>query len=111
MDEEVDFFVRHLVDDKLSEENASKLKEQAKTMGYNSGAMLFGGGKDVFVYALDAGEAKIVKNVARSIGFLEIETALSKLKKRKLSESSSYTRIKVKAFLCGEASNKKLLSD
>jgi hypothetical protein len=40
--------------------------------------MLFGG-KDVLVRVPDAGVAKIVKNVARSIGFHEIEATLSKL--------------------------------
>jgi hypothetical protein len=67
-------------------------------MGYNSGAMLFGRRKDVLAYVPDAREAKIVKNVARSIVFPEIETTLSKLKKRKLSQILAYTSIKVKPF-------------
>jgi hypothetical protein len=50
--------------------------------------MIFCGGKYVLVCVSKAREAKIVKNVARSVGFLEIETMLSKLKKQKLSQSS-----------------------
>lgn len=50
--------------------------------------MIFSGGKYVLVCVSDAREAKVVKNVARSVGFLEIETVLSKLKKQKLSQSS-----------------------
>jgi hypothetical protein len=98
MDEEIDFFVRHIAGGDLNEEDASKRKEQAKAIGYNSRAMIFGGGKDVLVCIPKAREAKIVKNVARSIGFLEIEMTLSKLRKRKLSQSFTYTNIKVKTF-------------
>lgn len=94
MDEEIDFFVRHIAGGVLNEEDASKRKEQAKAIGYNSRAMIFGGGKDVLVCIPKAREAKIVKNVARSIGFLEIEMTLSKLRKRKLSQSFTYTNIK-----------------
>jgi hypothetical protein len=36
-DEEHGFFVRHLADGELSEENASGLKEQAEALGYSSG--------------------------------------------------------------------------
>jgi hypothetical protein len=42
--------------------------------------MVFGGREDILAYVSNAGEAKIVKNVARSIRFPEIETTHSKLK-------------------------------
>lgn len=99
MDEEFDFFVRHLAGGDLNKEDASKLKERAKAIGYNSRAMIFGGGKDVLVCIPEAREAKIVKNVAQSVGFPEIEMTLSKLRKQKLSQSFTYTNIKVKTFL------------
>jgi hypothetical protein len=41
---EIDFFMRHIARGQLSEENASKLKEQAKALGYSPGTMVFGGG-------------------------------------------------------------------
>jgi hypothetical protein len=43
----------------------------------------------------DADESKIVRNITRSSGFLEIEDWLSKVKKRKLSHIMAYTSIKV----------------
>lgn len=110
MDGEVDFFIRHLSSDELSGENALKLEEQAKVMGYSSGAMLFGG-KYVLFCLPDAGEAKIVKNVARSIRFPEIGATLSKLKKRKLSKSLAYISIKVKFFCLPCSFEEKTMSD
>lgn len=69
----------------LSEENASKLKKQAETMGYSPRTMLFGGWEDSLAYVPNAGEGRVVRNIAWSIGFLEIEASLSQLKKWKLS--------------------------
>lgn len=85
--------------DELSEEKASKLEEQTEAMCYSSWAMLFGGVDNVLLCVPDAGKAKIVKNVTRSIRFSEIEAQLSKLKKWKLSQRLAYTSIKVKPFL------------
>jgi hypothetical protein len=65
----LDFYVRYLADDNLSEEVASKLKEQDEALGYTSGATIFGGGKVVLVCVPDAGEASVVKNGVRSVGF------------------------------------------
>lgn len=73
LDKEVDFNIRYLAGSDLSEEAASKLKEQAEALGYTSGATIFGGGKYVLVCVPDAGEASVVKNVVRSVGLLEIE--------------------------------------
>jgi hypothetical protein len=67
-------------------------------MGYSPRTMIFGGGEDILACVPNAGEARIVRNIARSIGFLEIERASSKLKKWKLSQSLTYTSIKVKSF-------------
>lgn len=72
---EIDFFMWHIARGALSEENASELKEQAKAMGYSPQTMIFGGGEDILACVPNAGEARIVRNVARSIGFPEIETA------------------------------------
>lgn len=99
IDEELGFFVRNLARDDLSEEKASKLEEQTEAMCYSSGAMIFCGVDNVLMCVLDAGKAKIVKNVTRSISFPEIEAQLSQLKKRKLSQRLAYTSIKVKPFL------------
>lgn len=42
---EIDFFVRHIGGPQLSEENASKLKEQAEAIDYSPRTMVFGGGR------------------------------------------------------------------
>jgi hypothetical protein len=39
------------------------------------------------MYILNPDESKIVRNITRSFGFLEIEDRLGKVKKRKLSKS------------------------
>jgi hypothetical protein len=46
-DEDIDFYIKHLVGDDLSEDAASELKDQAKALGYTSEATIFVGGKNV----------------------------------------------------------------
>jgi hypothetical protein len=98
MGEDVDFFVEHIARSELSEKNASELKEEAEALGYGSRAMLFGESNDVLVCVLHVGEARIFKNFSRSIGLPEIQVALGKFKKQKLSQRLAYTSIKVKSF-------------
>jgi hypothetical protein len=43
----------------------------------------------------DPDESKIVRNITKSIGFLDIEEKLCQVKKKKLSHSLAYTSIKV----------------
>jgi hypothetical protein len=86
--EEVDLYTRHLAGGDLSEEASLESMEQDEALGYPSRATISGEGKDVLVCGLDAWEAAVVKNVVQSIGFLQIEEALSKLKKRKLFQLS-----------------------
>ena len=62
-DEDIGFIVRHLASGELSEEEAPKLKERAKDISYNPGAMIFGGGQYALACVLDSREGKIVKNV------------------------------------------------
>lgn len=90
------FFIRHLARGELSEEKALKLEGKAEAMGNNSRAMLFGRGDEILMCVPDVNELKILKNITRSIGFLEIEDRLRKINKRRLSHSLAYTSIKVK---------------
>jgi hypothetical protein len=69
-------------------------------MGYGPGAMLFGGENQMLMCVPDYDESKIVWNITRSVGFLEIEERLSQVKKRKLSHSLTYTSIKVQNAFC-----------
>jgi hypothetical protein len=68
LDEENDFFVRHLASGDLNEEDASKLKEQAKAIGYNSRAMIFGGGKDVLVCIPKLEKLKLLRTLLEALG-------------------------------------------
>jgi hypothetical protein len=79
--DELGFFLRHLGGEELSENKALKLEDKAKAMGYGPGAMLFGGGDKMLMCVPNVYESKIMKNITRSIGFLEIEDRLSKVKK------------------------------
>jgi hypothetical protein len=56
----------------------------------------------------DPDESKIVRNITRSIGFLEVEEWLSQVKKRKLSHSLAYTSIKVRENFCSDAALEKV---
>jgi hypothetical protein len=94
--DELGFFLRHLSGEELSKKMASELEVKAEIMGYGPRAMLFGGGDKMLMCVIDADESKIVRNITRSIGFPEIKDRLSKVKKRKLSHSLSYTSIKVR---------------
>lgn len=61
---EIDFFMRHIIGGQLSEENASELKEKAEAMDYSLRIMVFGGEEDVLACVPNAGEGRIVRNIA-----------------------------------------------
>jgi hypothetical protein len=53
-------------------------------------ALLFGGEDRKLMCISDADESRIVRNITRSIGFLDIEEKLCQVKKKKLSHIFSY---------------------
>lgn len=69
LDKEVDFNIRYLAGSDLSEEAASKLKEQAEALGYTSGATIFGGGKYVLVCIPDSRRLVWLRMVFEALGF------------------------------------------
>lgn len=69
LDEEVDFYVRHLIGGDLSEEAASKLKEQTEALGYTFRATIFGGGKYVLVCIPDSRRLVWLRMVFEALGF------------------------------------------
>jgi hypothetical protein len=73
-----------------------------KSLGYPTGATIFGGGNDALVCIPNASETTIVKNVVRNIGFLKIEHELCKLKKHKIAQCLAHMNIKVNIFLLFE---------
>lgn len=93
--DEIGFFVRHLGGSELDDKEAPEIESKGKTMGYEPGALLFGGGDQLLMCIPDLDESKIVRNITQSVGFPEVEDRLSQVKKRKLSHSLAYTSIKV----------------
>jgi hypothetical protein len=64
-------------------------------LGYGPRALLFDGEDRMLMCIPDPDESKIVRNITKSIGFLDIEEKLCQVKKKKLSHSLAYTSIKV----------------
>jgi hypothetical protein len=96
--DELGFFARHLGGGELDDKEASEIESKGDAMGYGPRAFLFGGGDQMLMCIPDHNESKIVRNITRSVGFLEVEHRLSQVKKRKLSHSLAYTSIKVIAL-------------
>jgi hypothetical protein len=56
----------------------------------------------------DPDEAKIVRNITRSVGFSKVGEQLSQVKNRKVSHSLAYTSIKVRETLYSNAASEKV---
>jgi hypothetical protein len=93
--EELGFFTRHISGGELKEIEVSELGNKGEALGYEPGAVLFGGEDRMVMRMLDSDESKIVRNITRSIGFPNIEEKLYQVKRRKLSHNLAYTCIKV----------------
>jgi hypothetical protein len=70
--EGVNFDLRHLGGQQLSEDDMSVLKEFAISCGYQPGSMLFGGVDEEVVGCIHDG-AKIISTLSKSIGFPKLE--------------------------------------
>lgn len=62
----------------------------------------------MLMYIPDPDESKILRNITRSVGFIEVEEQLSQVKKRQLSNSLAYTSIKVRETLCSYVASEKI---
>jgi hypothetical protein len=76
--ENMNFDLRHLGGQQLSEEDISELKEFAISCGYQPKSMLFGGVDEEIVGCIrDRAEAKIISTLCKSIGFPKLEKDIS----------------------------------
>jgi hypothetical protein len=75
---EVNFDLRHLGGQQLSEEDMWELKEFAISCGYQPGSMLFSGVDEEVVGCIrDCAGAKIIRTLSKSIGFPKLEKDIS----------------------------------
>ena len=76
--ENMNFDLRHLGDQELSEEDISELKEFVMSCGYQPRSMLFGGvDEEIMGCIRDRAGAKIISTLSKSIGFPKLEKDIS----------------------------------
>jgi hypothetical protein len=74
----VNFDIRHMGGQQLSEEDILELKEFAISCGYQLGSKLFGGvNKEVVGCIRDRAGAKIISTLSKSVGFPKLKTDIS----------------------------------
>jgi hypothetical protein len=97
--EEEIFDFQNLVGQELMKAEKEELKEYAISCGYQPGALLFGGVDDEKLgYVRDQIRAKVIGTLSKSIGFLKLETDISRYRRQHLVGSLFYSNFKVKNF-------------
>jgi hypothetical protein len=98
--EEMDFDLRNLVGQELSEAEKKELQEYGISCGYQPGAMLFGGIDEGALGCIrDHAGAKIIGNLLKSVGFPELEADISGYRRQHIVGSLFYSNFKVKFLL------------
>jgi hypothetical protein len=94
--EDIDYIFWHASGKKLSEEEIVEARH-AKKLKYPKGALVFNdSNEDDFLYCLpDNKEISICREIAKSMGFPNLEEGLSILSKDDLADSLAYNIIKV----------------
>jgi hypothetical protein len=99
--EDVDYIIRHASWKKLSKEEILEARHYAQKLKYPKGALVFNGtDKDDFLYYLpDNKEISVCREIAKSMGFSNLEEGLSAMSKDDLADSLAYNSIKVQKLL------------
>jgi hypothetical protein len=98
--EEEIFNFQNLVGQELMKVEKEELKEYAISCGYQLGALLFGGVDDEKLGCVrDQTGARVIGTLSKSIGFLKLETDISRYRRQHLVGSLFYSNFKVKTFL------------
>jgi hypothetical protein len=98
--EEMDFDLRNLVGQELSEAEKKELQEYGISCGYQPGAMLFGGIDEGALGCIrDRVGAKIISTLSKSVGFPKLEADISGYRRQHIVGSLFYFNFKVK-FCC-----------
>jgi hypothetical protein len=97
--EEENFIFQNIIGQELSKAEKEELKEYAISCGYQPGALLFGGITEESLGCLrDQVGAKVVSTLSKSVGFLKLETDLSRYRRQHIAGSLFYSNFKVKFF-------------
>jgi hypothetical protein len=94
--EDINFIIRHASGKRLSKE-VMEAKHYARELKYPKGALVFNDtGKDDFLYCLpDNKEISVYWEMAKSMGFPNLEVGLSAMSKDDLADSLAYNSLKV----------------
>jgi hypothetical protein len=80
--EEENFNFQNLIGQELSKAEKEELRDYAISCGYQPGALLFGGINDESLGCLrDRTGVKVVGTLSKSIGFLKLETDISRYRR------------------------------
>jgi hypothetical protein len=94
--EEMDFNLRNLVGQELSEAEKKELQEYGISCGYQPGAMLFGGIDEGALGCIrDSAGAKIISTLSKSVGFPKFEADISGYRRQHIVGSLFYSNFKV----------------
>jgi hypothetical protein len=87
--------------EKLSKEEILEARHYAQKLKYPKGALVFNGtDEDDFLYCLpDNKEISVCPEIAKSMGFSNLEEGLSAMSKDDLADSLAYNNIKVQKLL------------
>jgi hypothetical protein len=93
------FNFQNLVGQELTKAGKEELKEYAISCGYRPGALLFGGIDDERLGCVrDQTGAKFIGTLSKSIGFLKLETYISRYRRQHIVGSLFYSNFKVNNF-------------
>jgi hypothetical protein len=93
------FNFQNLVGQELTKAEKEELKEYAISCGYQPGALLFGGVNDEKLGCVrDHTGVKVIGTLSKSIGFLKLETDISRYRRQHIVGSLFYSNFKVNNF-------------
>jgi hypothetical protein len=96
---EENFNFQNIIGQELSKAEKEELKDYAISCGYQPGALLFGGVAEESLGCLwDRVGVKVVITLSKSVGFLKLETDLSRYRRQHIAGSLFYSNFKVKFF-------------
>jgi hypothetical protein len=98
--EDENFNFQNLIGQELTKTEKEELREYAISCGYQPGALLFGDVGDERLGCLrDQTGAKVIDTLSKSIGFLKLETDISRYRRQHIVGSLFYSNFKEKTFL------------
>jgi hypothetical protein len=95
----MNFDLRNLVGQELSEAKKKELQEYGMSCGYQPGAMLFGGIDEGALGCIqDRVGAKIIGTLSKSVGFPKLEADISGYQRQHIIGSLFYSNFEVKFY-------------